>query len=51
MREAIKRRGGEWHPETATWSLRYADALTLRLLGRITGVRGGAGVGGKGGRR
>ena len=35
LRQAIKRRGGKWNPETKTWTLSYADTLALRLTDRI----------------
>lgn len=35
LRQAIKRRGGQWNPNTKTWTLTYADTLALRLTDRI----------------
>lgn len=35
LRQAVKRRGGQWSPETRTWKLAYADVVDLRLTDRI----------------
>ena len=35
LRNAIKGRGGQWNPQTKTWTLSYAAALALRLTDRI----------------
>lgn len=35
INDAIRNRGGTWHRPTRTWTLRYADTLSLRLTDRI----------------